>query len=107
MNFIDLLPKMDASAATVSRDFLCPECSMSGIDTPSKDKPKLVGWCETDYGYMMIAECPHCFEKFRFHGTVCDKHDSVEFEHAIRCYILSRYFSNSEELEQKRKEGKP
>lgn len=104
-NYIDILPKMDASVATVSRDFLCTECGKSGIDTPGKDKPKLVGWCETEWGFMMIAECPHCFEKFRFHGTVCNKHDSVEFEHTIRCYIISRYFSNAEELERKRKEA--
>lgn len=104
LKYIDMLPKMDAAVATLSRDFLCPECGKSGIDMPDKDKPAIVGWCETDFGYMMIVECPHCFEKFRYHGTVCDKHDLVEFEHAIRCYIISRYFSNADELKIRRNE---
>ena len=103
MNYIDILPKMDASVAEASRDFACTECGQSGIDYPRMDKPKLVGWCDTEWGYMMIAECPHCFTKFRFHGSAVNKDSLFSFEHAIRCYILARYFSNAEELENRRK----
>ena len=101
MNFIDLLPKMDASVATVSRDFACPECDNSGVGYPMMDKPKLVGWCDTPYGYMMIVECPHCYAKYRFHGSNVNKNDLSELESAIRSYVIARYFLNSEELEQK------
>lgn len=104
MNYIDILPKLDASVATESRDFMCPECSNSGIDYPRMDKPKLIGWCDTEWGYMMIVECPHCFTKYRFHGSSVNKTELFTFEHAIRCYVLARYFSNAEELEQKRKQ---
>ena len=103
MNYIDILPKMDASVAEYSGSFSCTNCNKSGIDYPYLDKPKLVGWCDTDWGYMMIVECPHCFAKYRFHGATSNKHDLVSFEHAIRCYIIAEYFSNSEELKSKRK----
>lgn len=101
MNYIDILPKLDASTSIVARDFICPECGDSGVGYPRMDKPRLVGWCDTEWGYMMVAECPKCFTKYRFHGTTDNKKDLGVFEHAIKCYILSRYFSNSEELESK------
>lgn len=103
--YIDILPRMDSSVAVMTRDYMCPECGESGIDDNRIEKPALVGWCETEWGYMMVVECPNCFTKYRFHGTVVDKNDKFEFEHAIRCYILSRYFSNSEELENLAKFG--
>ena len=86
--------------ATVSRDYICPECWKSGVGCQGHS-PKLVGWCDTPYGYMMIVECPHCFTKYRFHGSNVNKNDLSEFESAIRSYVIARYFSNSKELEQK------
>lgn len=103
MNYIDIIPKMDASVAIEARDFSCPECGKSGINYPNMDKPQLVGWCDTEWGFMMIVECPHCFTKYRFHGAAVNKDNLVTFEHAIRCYVLAGYFSNSEQLEKERK----
>ena len=99
--YVKILPKMDASVAYEVKDFICPECGKSAIDGfNGESKPKLVGWCDTDWGYMMIVECPHCFEKYRFHGTdlQSEKHDLDAFNHAIRCYVIGDYFSNSKEL---------
>lgn len=97
--YVEILPKLDASQAEESRDFICPECSKSGIAYHELDKPKLVGYCDTEWGYMMIVECPHCFTKYRFHGAAVNKNELFSLEHAIRCYIISKYFSNSDELE--------
>lgn len=100
MRYIDLLPKMDASVARVSRDFSCPKCYDSAFAYPGVDEPKLVGWCDTQWGYMMIVECPHCFKKYRFHATA-NKTDLAGFESAVRGFIVTDFFSNSEELKQK------
>ena len=104
MNYVYILPKMDASVAEYSGSFTCIACNKSGIDYPYLDRPKLVGWCDTDWGYMMIVECPHCFAKYRFHGTAVNQQDLTSFEAAIRSYIIAEYFSNSEKLFNTRKE---
>ena len=99
--YTDILPKMDASQATEVKDFVCPECGKSAISGfNGEEKPTLVGWCETDYGYMMIVECPKCFTKYSFHGTANfnDKFDIAAFNHSIHLYVLGKYFSNSDEL---------
>jgi len=101
--FYTLIPKMDASQAIEVKDYMCPECGDSGIDMPGKEKPALVGWCDTDWGYQMILECPKCFTKYRFHGTagMGDQKDINKFEGALRCYLLADYFSNSKEWKEK------
>ena len=43
----------------------CPEGDMDFM----RDKPLLVGRCETNIGHMMVMECPKCFTKFRYHAT--------------------------------------
>lgn len=104
MNYIDIIPKMDASVATISKDFICTECGNSGIDYPLMDKPTLIGYCETPDGFMMILECPHCFTKWRIHGSAVNKNDVFTFEQTLRSFVIARYFSNSQELESTRKE---
>ena len=98
--YTEILPKMDASVAEYSGSFSCTNCNKSGIDYPYLDKPKLVGWCETDYGFMMIVECPHCFQKYRFHGTTSyrERVDLYAFNHAIHLYVIANYFANCDEL---------
>ena len=98
--YTQLLQKMDASQAYEVKDFICPECRRSGINYFGLDKPKLVGWCDTDWGFMMIVECQSCFTKYRFHGTSSyDKKGDIDaFDHAIHCYVLADYFSNNDEL---------
>lgn len=106
--YIEILPKLDASVAIDAKDFVCPECRKSAISGFNGEvKPKLVGWCDTDWGYMMIVECPLCFEKYRFHGTSLqrEKHNLDAFNHAIHLYVLANYFSNTNELKQKADES--
>ena len=71
--YTEILPKMDASQAIEVKHYTCPECGESAIDDVGslkpKEKPALVGWCDTDWGLQMIVECPKCFTKYRFHGT--------------------------------------
>lgn len=43
-------------------------------------KAKLVGYCSTLSGYMMVFECPVCFRKFRYHGTTTDRYDFDRFK---------------------------
>ena len=96
----DIIPKMDAAQAIEVKDYECPECHESAIgDVGSwkpKEKPTLIGWCDTDWGFQMIVECPKCFTKYRFHGTagLGDQKDLYKFEYALRCYLLGDYFTN-------------
>lgn len=107
--YTEILPKMDASQAIEVKHYTCPECGESAIDDVGslkpKEKPALVGWCDTDWGLQMIVECPKCFTKYRFHGTagLGDQKDIDKFEYALRCYLLAEYFSNSQESMDKNK----
>lgn len=107
--YTEILPKMDASQAIEVKDYTCPECGESAIDDigslKPKEKPALVGWCDTDWGLQMIVECPRCFTKYRFHGTagLGNQKDIDKFEYALRCYLLGEYFSNSQEIMDKNK----
>ena len=106
----DIIPKMDAAQAIEVKDYECPECHESAIgDVGSwkpKEKPTLIGWCDTDWGFQMIVECPKCFTKYRFHGTagLGDQKDLYKFEYALRCYLLGDYFTNSSEIWNKTRE---
>ena len=71
-------------------DFRCPECdecALYGGDDAYynhyMEKPNLVGWCETEQGYMMVFECTKCFAKFRCHCNTGDKFDKENFENSI------------------------
>ena len=99
-DYTKILPKLDYSQAVEVKDFQCPECGKSGIDGWKQDKPNLVGWCDTEWGFMMIVECPHCFTKYRFHGTsnYSKKSDIGAFNHSIHLYLLAEYFANSKEF---------
>ena len=92
-HLLDILPKI-AQWETIpyAVDFTCQSCGKSGIDSRRADikKPLLVGWCETNYGFMGVYECPVCGEKFRFHAEVvnCDKQsfeDNLPFYFGERC----------------------
>ena len=89
-------------------DFVCPECQKSGITSGNLgiDKPQLVGWCDTPIGYMVVMQCPHCFTKFRFHGSI-DSFDFDKFNTDLYIHFLSRgdtelaWVSNADELYKK------
>ena len=103
MRYVDLLPKLDPSQATIVKDFCCPTCDKTGIEYGNRDKPTLVGWTDTDWGFMMVVECTHCFTKWCFHGSSGwkNQHDLNALEHTIRLYIEAEYFENSKELKEK------
>ena len=52
----------------------CPNCMNSSFyywdDHPyQRPAPILLGWTDTPIGFQVVAQCPFCFTKFRFHGT--------------------------------------
>lgn len=55
----------DYRAIPYASDLCCPQGDMKFM----VDKPNLVGWCETNNGYMMVLECPKCFTRYRYHAT--------------------------------------
>lgn len=86
-------------------DFNCPNCEKSGFfetkgfysSEKSLEKPKLIGWCETNIGKMGVFECPVCHEKFRFHSTIGTWiADEDEFD--FHLYRFAKKCSNWEEL---------
>lgn len=85
-------------------DFNCPNCDKTGFfdgfGEEEREKPNIVGWCDTNIGYMMVFECPRCYQKFRFHGTIGTWNASVdEFETYFRFY--ARQCKNWEEIKAK------
>lgn len=76
---VDILPKIPQyEDIPYASDLNCPNCDKSGFFSPkgfySSDQtlksPRVVGWCETNIGYMGVFECPECGQKFRFHCTI-------------------------------------
>lgn len=59
----------------VVKDFMCPSCGKSAdsIYDGIYSRPTLVGWSETQDGFMVCFECPECFEKFRWHGQAFNR----------------------------------
>ena len=82
-----------------ARDLICPNCEKSGFSPLGNlEKPNLVGWCETNVGYMGVFECPKCGQKFRFHCTIGTwTADWDEFEYYL-CFYAERC-ANFEQLE--------
>lgn len=106
MKLIDVIPKFSQyEGISYAGDLNCPHCDKSGFfdfQWENREKPNLVGWCETNIGYMAIFECPVCFEKFRFHCTIGTwTADTDEFDTYL--YYKARECGNWEELKSKLK----
>lgn len=43
----------------------------------------VVGYCDTPQGFMMVCECPKCFEKYRHHISTQGKFDIDSFKKDI------------------------
>ena len=71
----------------------CPNCGLStSIPTHLNDKyPTLIGWCDTNAGFMCVFECPICFEKFRYHISTTGRWDKEKFyeDFALHFYLQS------------------
>lgn len=104
-HILTILPKISQwESIPYAPDLTCQECGkMHRYITLSNDSPKarIIGWCETDYGYQLVFECPHCFSKFRYHPQD-KKFDIDDFVDRIMYdYVGNIYFSNGMELEHK------
>ena len=102
---IDVLPKFPQyNDFPYAADLECPECGKSGFFDfnygAKHEKPNLIGWCETNIGYMGVFECPLCGQKFRFHCTIGTWTANIdEFEYYLYTYIDK--CANSEEIKNK------
>jgi len=84
----------------------CTECGkadMSAFKSNNYVKPIVIGWCETNIGYMGVFECPHCHSKFRFHPGNWVK-DIEQFEDDFWGWI--ELCENYEEIDKKVEEFK-
>ena len=84
------------------RDFMCPNCARSGFTYLGAEmmKPRLIGWCETNIGYMGVFECPFCCQKFRFHCTIGTWTADID-EFDLYLYVYAEKCSNFDEIKNK------
>lgn len=114
MRVIDIIPKIPQyEDFEYAPDFNCPECDKSGFfehkgfysSEKTLEKPKLIGWTETNIGKMGVFECPVCGKKFRFHCTIGTWiADANEFD--FHLYRFAQKCSNWEEIKEKLKNKK-
>ena len=72
-------------------EFICPNCGGSGNGyhhVPGDGyvllpDAHLIGWCSTQAGYMMVYECPKCFEKFRYHNVTTERNNWEHFKNEL------------------------
>lgn len=103
---VDILPKIPQyEDIPYASDFNCPNCDKSGFfdykgfysSEPVRKKPIVVGWCETNIGYMGVFECPECGQKFRFHCTIGTWVADIE-EFDMYLYYKAHKCTNWDEL---------
>ena len=81
------------SVISYSRDMDCPECGKSSHFDDRKVSAKPVGWCDTPSGLMLVAECPCCHSKYRFHISTLGRWDKDVFYRDF-ALTLRRYEMN-------------
>ena len=67
----------------------CPRCAYQG-DTVSED---IIGFANSQYGIMAVAECPKCFKRWHFHMRNDDFYES--FKMRIK-FGTQKYFKGTE-----------
>ena len=116
MKVFDILPKVvQWESIEYAPDFICPECGKSAIKgnnlymQPVLEKPDLVGWCETNNGYMAVFECPCCHSKYRFHPHMT-LFDADQFDFYLGAYYINHgeteWIANAKELYEKLEKSK-
>jgi hypothetical protein len=116
MKVFDILPKVvQWESIEYAPDFICPECGKSAIKgknlymQPVLEKPDLVGWCETNNGYMAVFECPCCHSKYRFHPHMT-LFDADQFDFYLGAYYINQgeteWIANAKELYEKLEKSK-
>lgn len=96
MKVIEILPKFPQwETIPYAGNYACQDCGKSAIQGKdehfehTKEKPNLIGWCETNNGYMAVFECPSCHSKFRFHPQI-DHFDIEQFDYYLGAYYIGR-----------------
>lgn len=100
---LEIIPKISQwESIPYASDLTCQECNKLHHYINRGCLPaRIVGWCECDYGFQLVFECPYCFAKFRYHPQ-CNKFDIDDFvDRVMWDYVGSRYFENGLELERK------
>ena len=101
---LDILPKITQwESIPYAADLMCQNCDKTGFVNAEEGYPNLIGWCETNYGYMAVFECPECGNKFRFH-CADPISDIDEFDGEL-CLGFADKCGNWDELEIKMKEN--
>ena len=109
MRIIDIIEKIPQyEDIPYAADLECPECGKTGFFDynwgPKHEKPKLIGWCDTNIGKMGVFECT-CGQRYRFHCTVGTWiADDDEFDHYL--YYKAKECANWEEIKEKLGEKK-
>ena len=82
---LKIIPKISQwESIPYAPDLTCQECRKPHHYVKHGNlKATIVGWCECDYGYQLVFECPYCFSKFRFHphDNKFDIDDFVDRKH--------------------------
>lgn len=98
---LKIIPKMGQwESIPYAPDLTCQECGkLHNYIAHGNLQAKIVGWCECDYGYQLVFECPYCFSKFRYHPHD-NKFDIDDFvDRTMYDYVGNKYFANGKELE--------
>ncbi len=104
MRVIDVIPKIPQyEDIPYAGDLECPYCGKTGFYDynwgPKHEKPKLVGWCDTNIGKMAVFECT-CGKRYRFHCTIGTWiADDNEFDHYL--YYKAKECTNWDEIKKK------
>lgn len=59
------------------RDFCCPEC---GAKNYLDQSARIIGYCSTSVGYMMVFECMDCGARFRYHNCTKERNNFEKFK---------------------------
>lgn len=70
-----------------SKDLKC-ECGYSNYLSKNFI---MVGYCNTNYGYMGVFECPVCFEKYRHHINTKDRYSEESFKNDVGLVLYLQY----------------
>ena len=89
-NFLPKIVQWRSIPYSAGLNCRCGKCDLAYVCFDSDHqyiKAIAVGWCETDYGFMGVFECPECHSQFRCHCGNHDKFDLNDFEEGLRNFL--------------------
>ena len=72
----------------LTKDF---RCMCSQADFSKKYSYKIIGFVDTQQGYMIVCECPKCFEQYRHHIGTTSRYNLESFKKELRIIL---HFAN-------------